>query len=163
MSFVPIIMGSKRDRSHAQVIQDSLAGFGIPSEIRIASAHKAVPYLLQILQQYESDGRPKVYVTVAGRSNALSGVVDSNTTAPVIACPPYSDRFGGADLYSSMRMPSGVAPAVLLEPEAAALLAAKILGLQEPVLAERVAAYHAGLREGIQADDAELTGSTGEP
>ena len=81
-----------------------------------------------------------MYITVAGRSNALSGMVDANVTAPVIACPPYSDRFGGADLYSSLRMPSGVAPAVVLEPDGAALLAAKILALGDPALREQVAA-----------------------
>ena len=64
-------------------------------------------------------------------------MVDANVTAPVIACPPYADRFGGADLYSSLRMPSGVAPAVVLEPSAAALLAAKILALADPALREQ--------------------------
>jgi 5-(carboxyamino)imidazole ribonucleotide mutase/phosphoribosylaminoimidazole-succinocarboxamide synthase len=114
MSFVPIIMGSKSDLGHALKIVDGLNAFGIASEIRVASAHKAARYLLDLLAGYEADSRPKVYITVAGRSNALSGMVDANVTAPVIACPPYSDRFGGADLYSSLRMPSGVAPAVVL-------------------------------------------------
>jgi 5-(carboxyamino)imidazole ribonucleotide mutase/phosphoribosylaminoimidazole-succinocarboxamide synthase len=114
MSFVPIIMGSKGDLPHAQTIAEALDSFGIASEMRIASAHKAARYLLDLLAAYEADPRPKVYITIAGRSNALSGMVDANVAAPVIACPPYSDRFGGADLYSSLRMPSGVAPAVVL-------------------------------------------------
>jgi 5-(carboxyamino)imidazole ribonucleotide mutase/phosphoribosylaminoimidazole-succinocarboxamide synthase len=116
MSFVPIIMGSRADLEHAQVIAAELKAFGIASELRVASAHKAARYLLDLLAGYEADPRPKVYITVAGRSNALSGMVDANVAAPVIACPPYSDRFGGADLFSSLRMPSGVAPAVVLEP-----------------------------------------------
>jgi len=37
-------------------------------------------------------------------------------TAPVVTCPPYSDRFGGADVFSSLRMPSNVAPALVLDP-----------------------------------------------
>ena len=126
---VPIIMGSKSDLDHGRAIVTALAGFGIESELRVASAHKAPAYVLGLLTEYEADERPKVYITVAGRSNALSGLVDGKVAAPVIACPPYSDRFGGADIFSSLRMPSGIAPAVVLEPGGAALLAAKILGL----------------------------------
>ena len=124
-------MGSKSDLSHGTAIAEALAGFGIESEIRVASAHKAAAYVLDVLGAYEEDPRPKVYVTVAGRSNALSGLVDGNVAAPVIACPPYSDRFGGADIFSSLRMPSGIAPAVVLDPAGAALLAGKILGLAD--------------------------------
>ncbi len=116
MSIVPIIMGSKSDLKHGQAIADALAEFGIASEIRVASAHKAPRFALEVLAGYESDPQPKVYITVAGRSNALSGLVDGAVAAPVIACPPYSDRFGGADVFSSLRMPSGIAPAVVLEP-----------------------------------------------
>jgi 5-(carboxyamino)imidazole ribonucleotide mutase len=156
VAFVPIIMGSKADADHARVIADSLRALGVRSETRVASAHKAARYLLDLLATYEADPQPKVYITVAGRSNALSGMVDANVTAPVIACPPYSDRFGGADLYSSLRMPSGVAPAVVLEPAGAALLAAKILALADPELRSRVAAAQAAATQRIVADDDEV-------
>lgn len=151
--FVPIIMGSKADLEHAQAIAKALSGYGIRSEIRVASAHKAARYLLDLLAGYEADPAPKVYITIAGRSNALSGMVDANVAAPVIACPPYSDRFGGADLFSSLRMPSGVAPAVVLEPQGAALLAAKILALAQPDLRERIASAQAAATDQIVADD----------
>lgn len=156
MSLVPIIMGSKADLAHGQAIADALKAFGIASEIRVASAHKATRYALELVAAYEADGQPKVYITIAGRSNALSGVVDANVTAPVIACPPYSDRFGGADLYSSLRMPSGVAPAVVLEPLAAALLAAKILALADPSLRARIAAAQTAATQQIMDDDASI-------
>lgn len=136
MAFVPIIMGSRSDMDHAQAIAAGLSEFGVASAIRVASAHKAATYLLKLLAEYEADPRPKVYITVAGRSNALSGLVDAHVAAPVIACPPYADRFGGADLFSSLRMPSGVAPAVVLEPKGAALLAVKMLALADPALRE---------------------------
>ena len=110
MSFVPIIMGSKADLPQGKAIAEGLSAFGIASELRVASAHKAAHYLLDLLAAYETDPRSKVYITVAGRSNALSGLVDANVRAPVIACPPYSERFGGVDLFSSLRMPSGIAP-----------------------------------------------------
>ncbi len=155
--FVPIIMGSKADLSHGQAIADALAALEIDSELRVASAHKATRYLLGVLAAYEEDGRPKVYVTVAGRSNALSALVDANVTWPVIACPPYSGSFAGADIYSSLRLPSGVAPAVVLEPKSAALLAAKMFGLGDAALRDRIAAAQKGYRDTIEADDQELS------
>ena len=154
--FVPIIMGSRSDLPHANKIIEALAALGIESEVRVASAHKAARFLLGILEAYEADGRPKVYITIAGRSNALSGLVDGHVLGPVIACPPYSEKFGGADLYSSLRMPSGITPATILEPDSAALLAAKMLSLAHPELRERVAAVQEGNQNKIKADDQEL-------
>lgn len=155
---VPILMGSKSDLKHAQIIAGALAKFGIESEIRIASAHKVPVYLLDLLRQYEANPRLKVYVTIAGRSNALSGLVDAQVASPVIACPPLSDAFGGADIYSSLRMPSGVAPAVILDGEGAALAAAKIFGLTDAAIREKVAAFQRQNAERLLADDADLQG-----
>src|SRR5258708_34493429 len=104
------------------------------------SAHKATSRLLDILREYESAG-PLVYITIAGRSNALSAVVDANTRYPVIACPPHSDRFGGMDILSSLRLPSGIASSTILEPEGAALLAAQMLALSDQQPAQRFANY----------------------
>ena len=156
MTFVPIIMGSRADLDHAQAIVAGLEAFGLASEVRVASAHKAARYLLDLLAAYEADPRPKVYITIAGRSNALSGMVDAHVSAPVIACPPYSDRFGGADLFSSLRLPSGVAPAVVLEPKGAALLAAKILSLADKGLRERIIQAQQAATQRIIADDEAL-------
>jgi phosphoribosylaminoimidazole carboxylase PurE protein len=89
-----------------------------------------------------------VYITVAGRSNALSGFVDAQVTAPVIACPPESEAFGGLDILSSLRMPRGVAPLVVLEPENAALAAAKMLGMVSAGM--RGAVAHAQERERLR-------------
>ncbi len=155
---VPIIMGSRRDLEHGETITKALSDFGIASEIRVASAHKHPTFLLDVLAAYEADPRPKVYITVAGRSNALSALVDAQVGAPVIACPPYSDRFGGADIFSSLRMPSGVAPAVVVEASGAALVAAKCFGLLDPDIAARVRKMRADMAEKIAADDADLRG-----
>src|SRR5829696_2609324 len=100
-SIVPILMGSKSDQKHAEKIISALERFGIRAQIRVASAHKTPAYLLQVLQEYEADSQQKVYITIAGRSNALSGMVDAQVASPVIACPPPSDAFGGADIFSS--------------------------------------------------------------
>ncbi|MCC6621436.1 MAG: AIR carboxylase family protein [Deltaproteobacteria bacterium] len=153
---VPILMGSRSDLEHARSIVTALDAFGIAGEIRVASAHKSPGYLLEMLAAYESDPRPKVYLTVAGRSNALSGMVCAAVTAPVVSVPPYSDRFGGADVFSSLRMPSGVAPALVMDPDNAALFCAKVLGLGRVELQDRVARLHHAHRGKLMHDDAEL-------
>lgn len=165
MADIVIIMGSKSDMAQARQVAEAAGKLGLTCEMRIASAHKSPAYLLQILATYESldaqmslqtPGPRRVYVTIAGRSNALSGFVDAAVTAPVIACPPYGERFGGADVFSSLRMPSGVAPALVLEPDAAALLAAKILGRRAEVRklqAEQTARLIADDQEDRQSGD----------
>jgi len=154
-SLAIILMGSASDRPHVTKIVTELDILGINSVQRIASAHKTPKRLLDLLAEYEADHHTKVYITVAGRSNALSGLVDANVTAPVIACPPYSSSFREADIFSSLRMPSGVAPLVVLEPANAALAAAKILALENPDIAERVKSYqHIHRQRLVDADEA---------
>jgi len=79
-----------------------------------------------------------VYITVAGRSNALSGFVDAATQYPVLACPPPLEEWAICDIWSSLRMPSGVAPALILEPVNVALCAAKLLALKDEALRENI-------------------------
>ncbi len=155
-SLVVILMGSKADMEHCKKISDACAQFGIETVVRIASAHKTAEHALKILREYEADARPKVYITVAGRSNALSGFTDGLVSAPVIACPPPSDSFGGADIYSSLRMPSGIAPAVVLEPVNAALFAAKIFGLMDESVREQVKASQKRSADKVIEDDASV-------
>ena len=153
---VVILMGSQTDQAHCQKIADAAKAFGIDVAMRVGSAHKTPEHVLAMLREYEADARPKVYVTVAGRSNALSGFVDGAVSAPVIACPPPSDAFGGADIYSSLRMPSAIAPAVVLDPANAALLAAKILGLVDANVREKVLAFQKKQARKILDDDQAL-------
>jgi phosphoribosylaminoimidazole carboxylase PurE protein len=153
---VVILMGSKADLEHCTKISDACKGFGIETVLRIGSAHKTPEHAISILKEYEADERPKVYITVAGRSNALSGFTDGSVSAPVIACPPPSESFGGADVYSSLRMPSGIAPAVTLEPFNAALLAAKIFGVTNAEIREQVKLSQKRAAEKIIEDDASV-------
>lgn len=156
---VVILMGSRADLSHAEKIADVARSFGLEAEIRVGSAHKTAAHVLKLLQDYEADPRPKVYITIAGRSNALSGFTDGAVSAPVIACPPHSESFGGADIYSSLRMPSGIAPAVVLEPANAALLAAKILALSSPEVLQAVRKFQQQQAAKIQQDDTDISTS----
>ncbi|MHB1295639.1 MAG: AIR carboxylase family protein [Anaerolineae bacterium] len=153
---VVIIMGSKSDLEHASGIVAQLDAWGVPHTVRVASAHKAPRYLLELLDHYNAGEEPIVFITIAGRSNALGGLVDANTTHPVITCPPVSAAFGGADVYSSLRMPSGVAPMLVLDPQGAALAAAKMLSLVNPDLRARIALHQEQMLHAIVAADQSL-------
>lgn len=153
---VVILMGSRADEAHCQKIVEAAHGFGLAVALRVGSAHKTPEHVSQLLAAYEQDPCPKVYITVAGRSNALSGFTDGAVTAPVIACPPPSEAFGGADVFSSLRMPSGITPAVVLDPANAALLAAKILGLGDPDVRAAVTAFQQKQAGKIISDDQDL-------
>ena len=153
---VVIMMGSKADMEHCTKISNACKEFGLDTVLRIGSAHKTPEHAVAILREYEADPRPKVYITVAGRSNALSGFTDGSVSAPVIACPPPSEAFGGADVYSSLRMPSGIAPAVVLEPVNAALLAAKIFGVTNAEVREQVKVSQKRAADKIIEDDASV-------
>jgi phosphoribosylaminoimidazole carboxylase PurE protein len=155
-ALVVILMGSPSDQEHVGRIAEALDTFDLPHAVRVASAHKTPRRLLAVLEEYEADARPKVYITVAGLSNALSGMVDAHTGAPVIACPPVDPAFGGADVFSSLRMPAGVAPLLILSPTNAALAAAKILALAEPALRGPVAARQKQAAARLDAADREL-------
>jgi len=151
---VVIIMGSKSDMDWSTKISDTLDELGIESVMRIASAHKVPLKAIDIIEEYKDE--EVVYITVAGRSNALSGFVDAQTEKPVIACPPYSSKFAGADIFSSLRMPSGVCPMVIMGTEQAGLAAAKIFGVSHEEVREKIKKYQEGNREQIDKDDKEV-------
>ncbi len=154
MAEVIIIMGSKADLEHTKKIAGVLKDFGVDYKLRVASAHKTPVKVMDIIKEYEKED--VVFITVAGRSNALSGFVDANSTKPVIACPPYSDKFSGADIYSSLRMPSGVAPLFILEPEEAGLAAVKILALIDKRLEKKIKEFQERKRQEIEKADKEI-------
>jgi 5-(carboxyamino)imidazole ribonucleotide mutase len=142
-----IVMGSERDLDFSREIAKTLKLLGVNYEFRVASAHKTPLSVLEILKEFEE--QKAVYITVAGRSNALSAFVDANTSKPVIACPPYSDKYGGADIYSSLRVPSGIGSVVTIEPEGAAIAAAKILALEDAAVLSSVKAYQDSKKDAL--------------
>ena len=114
---VQIIAGSVGDSSWVAQLQYALQRH-CNVEILYASAHKDPHRVLNLLENNEARGDRLVYVTVAGRSNALSGVVAANTTYPVIACPPFEDRTDMmVNINSTLQMPSKVPVMTILEPE----------------------------------------------
>ncbi|MEM3700649.1 MAG: AIR carboxylase family protein [Candidatus Bathyarchaeia archaeon] len=151
MKKVVLLMGSERDLDFCREITKYLKALGLDYEFRVASAHKTPVKVLEILGEYEKEN--VVYITVAGKANALSAFVDANTAKPVIACPPYSEKFGGADIYSSLRVPSGIGCVVTIEPEGAAIAAAKIFALEDKDLAKRLRDYQQRKKREIEKTD----------
>jgi 5-(carboxyamino)imidazole ribonucleotide mutase len=146
-----ILMGSERDLEFCREIARYLKTLELEYVFRVASAHKTPEKVLEVLKEYERD--KVVYITVAGRSNALSAFVDANTAKPVIACPPYSEKFGGADIYSSLRVSSGIGLVVTIEPEGAAIASAKIFAVEDQELAKRIREYQLAKKVEIEKAD----------
>jgi len=148
-----ILMGSRADMEHCKKIGEALEGLGVKAEYRVASAHRTPKKVLEILDSLNAragKGEKIVIIAVAGLSNALSGLAACATPLPVITCPPAEE-----DVMSSLRMPKGVAHGTVLGAENAALLAAKIIGLSEPGVAEKVGQALADYAKKVADADAE--------
>ncbi len=123
---VVLIMGSSADEPHAKKITDNLDELSIPWEQFVASAHKQPLEVLKILQDNENESS-LVYVTIAGRSNALSGFVSANSEFPTLACPPFSDKADMlVNIHSTLQMPSKTPALTVLDPGNCALVISRI-------------------------------------
>ena len=124
-----IIMGSESDRQFAKKIINYLEKFSISYDINVASAHKQPLEVLEILKS-NSDEKGVVYITIAGRSNALSGFVAANSNKPVIACPPFKNKTDMlVNIHSTLQMPSNAPVLTILDPGNCALAVKRILDL----------------------------------
>ena len=124
-----IIMGSTSDEPHAKRITDKLDEYGITWEQHAASAHKEPLKVLGILDA-NKDGEDIVYITIAGRSNALSGFVAANSEIPTLGCPPFSDKADMlVNIHSTLQMPSNTPVLTVIDPGNCALAVKRILGV----------------------------------
>jgi len=128
---VVILMGSDSDTAHAEKIREACLKLGIPTHLRVTSAHKGTQSTLNVIAHYEGDSIPTVFIAVAGRSNGLGPVTSGNTCYPVINCPPSGGEWASQDIWSSLHVPSGLGCATVLTPDAAAICAANILSLSD--------------------------------
>ena len=124
-----LILGSASDEGHAKKITDSLDEFGIKWEQHVASAHKQPQRVLEILQA-NAEENSIVYVTIAGRSNALSGFVAANSEFPTLGCPPFSDKVDMfVNVHSTLQMPSKTPVLTVLDPGNCALAVKRIFAV----------------------------------
>ncbi len=158
MSKVGILMGSKSDFDVVKPAVTALKKFGIETEVRVISAHRT-PEEAHEYAATAKDRGLEVIICAAGKAAHLGGVIAAFTTLPVIGLPVKTDMMGGLDsLLSIVQMPSGIPVATVgvNGGENAGLLAAQILGLKYPEIAEKLVEYKATMKAKINADDEAL-------
>ena len=151
-----IFMGSKSDLDFCEKVRSTLSSLSISSEMRVASAHRTPEYLLKVLREYYSSGDQIVAITVAGLSDALSGVIAAQRMFPVIACPPDLDKYELTKVFSSAYTPSDVPVAFVNDPSKAAHFVAQIFALTNEELKKRIAAMTNDKKEQLEKIDSEV-------
>jgi fusion protein PurCD len=125
-----ILAGSTTDSPFVQNIEKCLTNHNIYFHTHFSSAHKNTIDVMNIIDSYEKSDKNIVYITVAGRSNALSGVVAANSSFPVIACPPFKDKTDMfTNINSSLQCPSKVPVMTILEPDNVAISIERIFNM----------------------------------
>jgi 5-(carboxyamino)imidazole ribonucleotide mutase len=155
---VLILMGSDSDLRVMKGAADALAELGIPSEVRIASAHRTPEKTAQLVASASAQGFG-VIIAGAGGAAHLPGVVAAATTLPVIGVPIASGALNGADaLHAIVQMPKGIPVGTVAIDGAynAGLLAAQILAVDDAGLADRLRAYRRTLAEQVEEKDRRL-------
>jgi phosphoribosylaminoimidazole carboxylase PurE protein len=148
---VGVVMGSVSDREKMQPAVEVLDKLGIPSETVVLSAHRAPDECAEYARTAAERGL-RVLIAGAGWSAALPGVLAAHTLLPVIGVPLSGSPLGGQDaLYSMIQMPPGVPVATVGIDTArnAAYLAARILALRDPALAQALADQREQARRSI--------------
>ena len=138
---VGIIMGSKSDMPAMEPCMEQLDAWGIPYEVKVASAHRK-PAEVHDWASTAADRGMQVIVAAAGKAAHLGGVVAAFTPLPVIAVPMKTSDLGGLDsLLSMVQMPSGVPVACVAINGAknAAILAVQMMGTNDPAMLQKVA------------------------
>lgn len=137
---VGIIMGSKSDMPAMEPCMEQLDAWGIPYEVKVASAHRKPAEVHDWASGAHERGM-RVIVAAAGKAAHLGGVVAAYTPLPVIAVPMKTSDLGGLDsLLSMVQMPSGVPVACVAINGAknAAILAVQIMGAGDEALRHKV-------------------------
>ncbi len=145
MPRVSVVMGSKNDYDCMSSAVSLLKDFGVETEALVVSAHRTPERLFEFSRNAAKRGI-EVIIAGAGGAAHLPGMVASMTTLPVIGVPVPSKHLSGIDsLLSIVQMPLGVPVATVAIGNAAnaALLAVRILGLSDPVLAGKMEKYMA--------------------
>jgi len=150
---VGIIMGSQSDWPTMKEAAAVLEEFGVAFEARIVSAHRTPDRLWAYGREAAGRGL-KVIIAGAGGAAHLPGMMASKTRLPVIGVPVQTKALSGVDsLYSIVQMPRGYPVATMAIGAAGAanagLMAAGILALADPALAERLDAWRAALSASI--------------
>lgn len=165
MSFVTILMGSESDWPVMQACTAVLGQLAIDFEVRVTSAHRTPQATSETVQDAVERGCA-VFICAAGMAAHLAGAVAARTTLPVIGVPIDSGPLSGFDaLLSTVQMPGGVPVATVAVGRAgaknAAYLAAQILALNDPSLAQKLVDDRAANQANVQAQNDRIQAELG--
>ncbi|PKN12837.1 MAG: 5-(carboxyamino)imidazole ribonucleotide mutase [Deltaproteobacteria bacterium HGW-Deltaproteobacteria-4] len=151
---VGILMGSDNDYEIMIEAGRALHGFGIPFEMTVASAHRSPQRTSSYVRSARTRGI-KVLIAGAGAAAHLAGVVAAETTLPVIAVPIDASALQGLDaLLAMVQMPAGIPVATMAIGKAGArnagILAAQIIALGDPAIAQRLEDFKVELASGVE-------------
>ena len=148
---VGVLMGSTSDRDVMQGCIDVLRELDIPHEVKVLSAHRT-PDLTREYALSAADRGIQVIIAGAGWAAHLAGAIAGHTSLPVIGVPIDSSPLNGMDaLLSTVQMPPGIPVATVAVGSGGAkngaVLAAQILALKYPPIAENLKNYRRGITE----------------
>ncbi len=153
---VGVIMGSKSDWETMEHCVKTLESLGVPSEVRVISAHRAPDLLFEYASSARSRGL-EVIIAAAGGAAHLAGVTAAKTSLPVLGVPMQSKSLNGLDsLLSIVQMPAGIPVGTLAIGKAgainAALLALAIVAGSHPEHLQALEAYRRKQTENVVAN-----------
>jgi phosphoribosylaminoimidazole carboxylase PurE protein len=160
--WVCIVMGSDSDAGVMVQACEALDEAGIAYEMKVASAHRSPERTRQVITDAERDGAT-VFIAGAGMAAHLPGVVASFTTKPVIGVPLSGSSLQGLDaLLAVVQMPPGIPVATVAIGGArnAGVLAAQIIALSDPALAETLKKQRAKMADGVAEKSKKVEKST---
>ena len=158
MPKVALIMGSKSDWPSLRGCVDVLKGFEIEVEVHVASAHRTPETVAAFAANARENGFEAI-IAAAGKAAHLAGVIAGHTTLPVIGIPVKSSFMDGLDsLLSTVQMPTGIPVATVAVGggDNAGDLAAQVVSIKYPTLAEKLLAHRERMAAAIEADDKQI-------
>ena len=159
MKKVGVIMGSDSDLPVVEKAADTLRALGIPFEMHVFSAHRT-PEEARAFALHAAENGFGALIAAAGKAAHLAGAIAANTVLPVIGIPIKSSTLDGLDaLLSTVQMPSGIPVATVAIDGAqnAGLLAAQIIAVGDPELAQKLKDMRAAAAERVLAKDREIS------
>ena len=154
---VGIIMGSDSDLDIMGQAAKTLEEFGVGYEVKVVSAHRTPDEMVKYAEEAQGRGL-QVIIAGAGGSAHLPGMTASGTTLPVIAIPIKREGGGHEAFWSNIKMPPGIPLATMPENGArnGALLAIRILSLNNPELAGKYTGFLAKQHDAVLNADAKI-------
>lgn len=136
---VLLLLGSESDKEFVDGMEKEFAAYDVEVRLVVASAHKVPEKVFELIVENNEKEVDLVYVTVAGRSNALSGVVAANSVHPVLACPPFKDKDDYlVNISSTLNMPSDTPVMTVIDRQNVIMAVLRIFALKNDELRKKI-------------------------